>query len=73
MLQADGSPLALSIPLVLRVDPSPLKLPRYVVAALQRGPILLACERLPLDLELSDATLDLVDLLRHRIDLDPEA
>ena len=42
------------------------------VTTLDRRLVLLLGERLPLDLELHDATLDLVDLLRQRIDLDTQ-
>src|SRR4029434_9735000 len=39
-------------------------------AAFNVARIFLLLERHPLDLELHDAPLDLVDLLRHRVDLD---
>ena len=41
-------------------------------AALHRRLVLLLEQRLALDLELHDAPLDLVDLLRQAVDLDPE-
>ena len=40
---------------------------------LPAGLVLLARERLALDFQLSDATLDLIDLLRQAVDLDAEA
>ncbi len=40
---------------------------------LLRGGVGLLAQRRPLDLELLDTTLDLVDLDRHRIDLDPQS
>src|SRR5690606_17464584 len=42
------------------------------LAPLDRALLLLLRERGPLDLELHDATLDLVDLLRQRVDLDAQ-
>ena len=42
------------------------------LAAGDAGVVLLLLERLELDLELLDPALDLVDLLRHRVDLDPQ-
>ena len=43
------------------------------LAAVHRALVFLFLQRGPLDLELHDAALDLVDLLRHRVDLDAEA
>src|SRR5687767_7533230 len=42
------------------------------LASLHRRGVFFLLQRLPLDLELHDATLDLVDLLWHRVDLDAQ-
>jgi hypothetical protein len=59
----------MAVPVSLRSDSFLLDL----LQALARGLVLLLGERLPLDLELHDPALDLVDLCRQRVDLDAHA